>query len=474
MPASPLWKPALSRRSVAIQALFVILLLLVAGFLWTRDQPERVAAGPTFDSRISGDTIYDFATQGPADRTPAEPAGSLLQTRSIHDGNARVIDTEDAHYRFSNPVGYTAEHLFSAANGKLYYAVERRPDPVRPPAVPVPSAPARVSTGAAVRPPSDSEQFLGTFRLQSNSAPASEAAGLKRRAFALINSSAKEVRFRQVPLQGGKPEEGMTIQGDVQGLIGDRVFWIRPRPEEKVAVTRETDLRHRTYWNEETARSDLMLTSLANHTTRCLRHGIFRHTNTTVSESGISWEECAPFPGRPTRFYASAADGSVRSLQTGADNSPGIGGVVEAGNRLYWIAGIPASGPHGSAHAVLMSADKGGTDVRAVVAQRDKHLIDDMLLHAYRDSLYCCLTEAPTITRSDAIRYQYLCRLRPERSDPLEVVYKLPGKSMYCQFGEGYLYFIRTEQKRGLWATLTNDEVGMETQTMTCRVPLAP
>lgn len=66
-----------------------------------------------------------------------------------------------------------------------------------------------------------------------------------------------------------------------------------------------------------------------------------------------------------------------------------------------------------------------------------------------------------------------LCRLNPDRSDPIEIVRKLPSGAVSSQFGGGYLYFVLNEKHRSLWATMTDDDTAEGDSTLTlCRVPL--
>ena len=191
-----------------------------------------------------------------------------------------------------------------------------------------------------------------------------------------------------------------------------------------------------------------------------------------AGEAGISWTEPAPFPTRPTLFYARSSDGSVRSLGTLTKTNQGVERIAETDKRLYWAVPDPAANSQEPFQCVLMSANDDGTDIREVCAQRDKHPIESMALHAYRGSLYCCLTEVPTITKDGTLRQQYLCRLHPERSDPLETLYKLPGKPRIDQFDGGCLYFVWSETKRSVWAAMTNDNVGMDYTDSFCRISL--
>ena len=446
-------RPPISRKSMAGQALFVVVLLLIARFLWMREQPERLMHSPIGYYRISGDTLYlenagmigaqNLSGQG-------EPA---IQAQSIHGGGMRMIVKEDAHYRFYN---LGSPNDFGLAEGKIVYAVEPRPTKL-PPAMENVLAP-------------EPGQFLGTFLPQPTGPQGKGTVGQKRKPLRPTDLPAMDVRFRQVSAQGGSPQDVAPFLHAGTCLVGNHAFWIRSGPEEMVQVTRKQGTQDPTYWTEVTAHSDLMLTSLTDGATRCLRRGILRDTSLTTEESGVVWTEPAPFPGHPTAFYARVSDGSVRSLGILAEENQTLGPIVEVGSRLYWtnIVRYPIQ------LGILMRANLDGTDVHEVFSQRENHPGDVRILHAYRGSLYCCLSGSPKTTRGYAPRNRYLCRLRPERTDPLEILHKLPDNSTNYQFDGGYLYFVWREQKRSLWASLVNEEAGAEILDTLCRLPLDP
>lgn len=177
-------------------------------------------------------------------------------------------------------------------------------------------------------------------------------------------------------------------------------------------------------------------------------------------------------PGNPTLYYASSFDGSVRSLgDVAQDNRYGHRyRCVEAGNRLYWTKLVLVRNQ--PIHFVLMSANKDGSDIREVLTQHDQHPIAYMELHAYRGGLYCFLTETPTLIKGLAVFVQYLCRLHPDRSEPLDILYKMPEHTGGIRFEGGYAYLGGREPKRSLWAILTNDDVVKEFTVKLSRIPL--
>ena len=340
---------------------------------------------------------------------------------------------------------------------KLYYVVE-----------PLPKSIFGVGGGGGG---STSDQFLGTFLRPQNSPPGTNAEQ-KRLDSGPTYLGVRDVRFRQISLHGGTPRDAATFRTARVSLLGNQVFWVRPGPEERSATIRMQEDRNRPYWREVTAHSDLMLTSLTNGVTRCIRHGIPYNTNLHAGEVGVAWIEAAPFPEPPTLFYARVSDGSVRSLGAPAKENEFTNWAskhfAEFGNRLYWLS----VSQNGNDPSVLVSANLNGKDIRNVCTQRDSHPMDVRSLHGYKGNLYCCIVEPPVMSPGVAPRNQYLCRVHPARADPLEIVYQLPKGFAFDQLDGGYLYLIRSELKRSLWATITDDPGGALTVDTHYRISL--
>lgn len=239
------------------------------------------------------------------------------------------------------------------------------------------------------------------------------------------------------------------------------MFWIRPRPEE-VFFVREGH----TDWREETAHSDLMLTSLPDGATRRIFAGVPRSLALIACETGIVWAQPAPFPGPQTRFYASASDSSVRSLGTlSANQRPER--CVEVGGRLLWT--VTTLTPPSELSTTLMSANIDGTDIRSVGTQLRGHPVHIQSLYVYQGSLYSVFTEIPTETgRSVKVTY-YVGRLHPNRSDSVEIVHALPEDAWPIQFDGRYLYFFLEGTHRSFLSILFNAEVGHPEATL-CRI----
>ncbi len=463
----------LSRKSIAGQTLFVIALLLITRFFWMRDQPERLSNLPTSISRIVGNSIYTLTgaySFVPAIRHPGEAFKPSILAQSILAPGTRTIVQEDPRFQFYH---FDTGVPFNVTRGKIYYAIEPlspNGGATSPKFFSSSQVIGEFAAGGSTAVPG--QQNLGDFRIQPIRPSNPGVSGRKP----ALPFPIHEVRFRQIAAQGGSPQDILTLRSGSFCLIEGYVFWVRPSSED---TTRQIS-RPGTTWREETAQSELMLTSLMDGKTRCIRAGIPRDTRLMAGNSGVAWQEPAPFPEPPRLFYARFSDGSVHSLGTVGENKTYLASLMEFGNRLYWKANIVPlpSAQNKPFHAVLMRCNLDGTDTHQVCEEVDKHLIEDLSLHSYQGDLYAYLVEKPTVTEDPSRRKHYLCRLHPDRSDPLEILRKLPGGNATKftsnpQFDGGYLYFVLTEQKRTLWASLTNDDVGAESANTLCRFPLA-
>jgi hypothetical protein len=367
----------------------------------------------------------------------------------------KTLVEEDAHSQISGPGAFGIE------NGELYYVVQPRRQRFNR----GDSGPGGgVATGVGV-------SFLGRYLAPRQPLTTVGTSSAQREVLPEAPLPVRETRIRAISLHGGLPMDRVTLRGERFCLVGSHLFWIRPGPEQTVHVTRGG-----ISWNEVTAHSDLMLTSLAENTTRCIRSGFPRQAAFVPGEAGVTWEEPARFPEKPGLFYASISDGSVRSLGNCAeDQTPEP--VVEYEGRLYWTVsryGTPPGGDFDCSHSVVMSADRSGGDVRTLLTRVGRHVAAAMSLHAYRGGLYCRFTETAAAA-SDRFKDRLrLARLFPERSDPVEIFHSLPNGIVSYQFDGGYLYFVTREEKRSFWSALTaSDECADCTYTL-CRLPLAP
>jgi len=417
-------KPPLSRKSIAGQILFVVALLLVARILWTRNQPERLTkvAQINFNYKIVGDNIYGLGSVEPA-----------IRTQSVHGSRSRTLVPNDPNYPFYSQ---STDSELTIVEGTMYYVVKARS---------IPS--------------SESNAYQGSpsYLLPPNGLPNPPIARQKRAQRTQYPPSADEIKIRQIPLQGGTPHDVATFHTDNLCLVGSHVFWIRPEAEE----TEQVSYQGRKWW-EATAHSDLMLTSLTEGTTRCIHHGIYRHTFLKLQPTGISWIDLAPYPTQLTLFYTNASDGIVHALGPLKNQSPNPSAMdlLELGGRLYW-----------STNQGLMSSTLDGTDIREILKPSEKHMVPLQAPFLYRNSLYFYMQEESRSPKDQPPTY--LCRLHPDQSDPLEIVRKLPALTTYTP-SDGYLYFDRKEQHGSLWATLTNDDANETTEYVLCRIPMQP
>lgn len=452
-------------QSVVGQSLFVVMMLLIAGFLWRRQQLERLSPTIMTADSIGGVALTDdtryLITTGAVGMRAAE---TTVQAQSLRSGEIRTLCKEAPPY-----IAESSRTAAGVWEGSLYYAirVNHIPD-LKPGTSGLPGSPSgakfavsAVSTGKNGAPVVSGNEGpgIGTFLLQPQS-PATTIPGQTRVISSTKENPAPQVLFRQVALQGGTPRTVATLQGDTFCLAANSVFWIKPAQEETARVTQGENPQTRLRWTETSAHSDLMLTSLADGATRCIRHGIPRHILLTRCQAGMSWKEPSPYPAPPRLLYARVADGSVVALGTITnDQNPPL--CVEVGKRLYWV-----DAPH---EYTLMSANLDGSSLRVVEGIKERHQIGTLLLYGYKGSLYGCLQE---MNPGGAEAYPLsLCKLHPDRQDPVEILRKISGKGVATdaisnmQFGGGYLYFQLLDQP-GLWSS----DVGVR-QTL-CRIPL--
>ena len=443
MPATASTKPPISWKSLFWQTLFVMTLLITARLLWIAYQPERLTTIAMENYKISDDHIYGLFAPAVSRRTEMVPWGMNydssrygIQVQSIHNPSLRTLVSNDPNYPFCQP------YTLGVAVGNLYYAVRPR---------------------SMSKPPLETGPFGNAFFLSPQSSLTTGNLGPARTQRKQYPPKAEEVRFRGVSIQGETPREVVTLHGNSFCLIGSHVFWIRAAREETAKVH-----QGQVSWWEATAHSDLMLTSLSDGSTRCIRQGIYRYTPLTVQETGITWTQIAPYPQKPTLFYARASDGVVRSLSMIDDLNPQS--LREFGGRLYWTISTAPSEGFAYSRQILMSSRLDGADVREVLSQIQTHPIVYLLLYPYQNSLYACLHVARQ--NSNGHGQSFLCRLHPDQPEPLEILRKLPAGTRFAQFDGGYLYGVSHERQRSLWASLLDDNTDQSLNSTLCRIPL--
>lgn len=433
-------KPSLSKKSLIGQALFVVALLLLGRFLWMRQQPEHLQMTPSIDVSLGFIALTESTCYLPQKSGFGLRAGeTAICAQSLQTGELREIAKESSQYA----IYALAPEDALVSHGNLYYTAAVHN---------VSQAPQERDnivtwsrrTGGYIGSRSivlaenaNKGSDMGFFLMPP---PGSAVVADSKR----ISLETREIfppgyQVRQVALSGGTPQDAPIPPGSGFVLCADHVFWIRPAVEQTAEVVQGETPQARKHWKEMTARSDLMLTSLPDGATRCIRHGIYGSTLLIAGPSGISWWEPALYPRPNEFFYARAADGRVTALgarPVGKDVSP----CVEMGGRLYWTDWNTAS-----ESVTVMSAALDGSDrheVPGIVANRQ---IGHLQLYPYRGNLYGYMQE--TSARGQEDYPISLCRIHPDRPDPIEIVRKISGRGVAVdavsnlQFSGGYLYF---------------------------------
>jgi len=381
---------------MAWQAVFVVFMVGLTCFIWTRERPERLQHSFSGNYRIAQDKMYQLITH--SGYMPRD-SKMLIEVQEMRGTNAWMLVEEREPFQFIN---HNTFNVFTIEGDSLYYALE--PRPWRP----------NFGKGYA-----GGDVNAVPTRQMVDATPTEQTAPVT-----------KTVRFRKVALRGGPSQDLMTLQGERFCLVGSHVFWLRSSQTPGVGTSPRPPQ----------PRSDLMLTSLADGSTHCIRTGIASNTTLVGGETGVSWKEFAPASSTAMLFYSSVSDGSPRLLET-TEGTQAPPRCLEYRDRVYWMAERPEKERTVAPHPALMSAGRESADRREVCAQMEKHRVADLSLHLYQGNLYCCLAEAPTAEEGDAKGAHDLCCVHPERSDPMEILYRLPQRSLEYHFDEGYFYF---------------------------------
>jgi len=154
---------------------------------------------------------------------------------------------------------------------------------------------------------------------------------------------------------------------------------------------------------------------------------------------------------------------------------------VEYEGRMYWFDyETPDSGSDGEKWNVdrLMSANLDGSDrrivsslipIRRTAQSWGFDTFSGATIKIYHGSMYC-IFQPTTAKLSSQYEGAYLCRIHPERAEPVDILYALPNGASQIRFDEGYLYFALAESTRSAWARLTSDAANVESAYTLCRV----
>lgn len=449
-------KPVVNRKSVLWQTLFVIAMLLVMRYLWTHSRPEPLGITdiPSENALIVGDDLYGVTGRG------SRSGGMAVEVTSVSSGQKREIAAESADILFSSLP------QLSIAGGNLYYAVYPRPKNT--------SFMGGVPAGGSGR----VQKFLGTFLRSPQKAPDTVMRRLPVPTKGVFSSAGQEIRIRQASLQGGAPRDVMTLHCGTTCLLRSHLFWIRLGADESFNVTLLHQKGTVTYWTEVTPHCDVMETSLTDGTTRCIRSGVPLDTHLHLEEEGVSWQEPALYPNPPALCYA-REDGSVRSLgalEKGMDRyrPSNEKWIAESGDRIYWqdVFSIAPEMNAGYTYK-LMSARLDGTDRKEICSQWRGRPIEFLMLHSYQGALYACVGGAPEMVQGKPARTMMICRVHPERTDPLEVVRTVPEGFGARMFNGNMLYLSHQYKHRSFWANLTNDDAGVVYKSALYRIPFS-
>jgi hypothetical protein len=224
---------------------------------------------------------------------------------------------------------------------------------------------------------------------------------------------------------------------------------------------REQSGQKQEQWLEKSAHSDLMLTSLADGATRCIRHGISTDTTMVEGNAGVCWFEPAVFPHQPTIFYARAYDGAVYAQGT-LDGHRTLNHYVEFKNRLYWVNPFTVT-------SAPMSSNLDGTDLREVRDPGNNYVLSSQICTIYQGNLYFEVFEGSENDKNRSLAFPKLCRFHPERTDPIEILRSVPLGGSY-QFDGKYIYFIQGHHN--VWSVLTHYNNAASSPPTLCRVLL--
>ncbi len=451
---TPSKKPKLSARTLLIQAAAVAAVVFVAWILSHRDQPERLrhaatAEAPQFGTVANG-TIFRASDHNTGD------VAATIRACPVNGVAEQILVQEDPRFSFASPPAVSISDgvvRYGVADGDSQAGESALPRPARPGGYPKPNW--RGVNGAK---PTGPLRYLGVFAQP----PHGEAAPGTRTPIPMDLPLIETLHFRQVSERGGPVSNLATIRGTNLTIIRSHVFWNRPAPDNRFAVTLGSD-----EWTEVDGHTDLMLTDLATGTTRRVAGGLPSYYDLTAGNDGVFWTKTHPYPDRDRElFYAGAADGVVHHLGRIEPNQVPAWSV-EDGGALYWFISGTRSDP-----AILMAADLKGGKVGPVFERGDPPFggVAGECIGSFRGYLFL-VVKGEEASR-DANPLAYLCRIPANRHRRVEVLRQLPGDTYGYHFDRGYLYYNLIERERGLLQTISGDSAGQGRTNTLCRVPL--
>lgn len=474
-----------------------VLLLVVFGvavwFVYKSRQPEQLMDLTMIRRHwITHGQLY-WIQQDPFNARQPRTNGTTIYAMPVTGGTPRVVAREDSR----QIAGDVNNDSLIFTDTSLFYKTVPPPPPGRTGTV--------VGMGGSMA----ISVHLGDFLAPNRHFSVSHAPWEKRQILPSIPEKSLqdppiEIHLKRVPLSGGTPQEVARIPGHVwsQGepivVSGQNVYWLRNRPGERMQVTTEADKDQigralaeklketgtagsgnpKTFVHDEViGHSDLMVTSMKDGSARVLRsglsgYGIFGGAN------AVFWTEPRVYPDlRQSLYMLHLPDEQIRCLTT-SDPARDIRPAEYQGG-FYW-QDIGREYDRGNPPRVIgttariLRARPEDTEARPVLSLEQPGFLAATGPFAQEGQLYLLFKE-PVKPNMDAdLERQpfWLCRLHPERAQPLEKIRTLPGDAYDFHFDQDYLYFERKREIRSLWDTLTNDEVNTRRQDTLYRVSL--
>ncbi|HZT40608.1 MAG TPA: hypothetical protein VFA07_00395 [Chthonomonadaceae bacterium] len=436
-------------RRVRWQGLVWLLPLLCAGgvvyILYFRHRPECFPGGFSGDvGQIQDGQKYWLS-------------GNTILAQSVTGGTIREVVREDTRAEVDAVAG-----IQITGGSVFYFAMSPSRRPVKNP--------------GGLRPsPFPASRFLGVYRASPHKASSQELSREKQVVLPVSQTLTESTgRFRSVPVQGGAPRDlTARIEGSAC-LAGGYAYWIQKRPDGMVQIASGG-----VTWEEMTGHSDLMATTLADGSLHKLSTVLPMNSVLLAGPNGVFWTEPRPFPhSGQDLYYYRAGDAKLYTILDYRGDP--FGPPTEFKDRLYWFAtNKPPHWPNLDWSADrLVSARLDGSDLREVFlpAARMRFPVlwrlRSSFLQVYRGHLYGLFRDQPSGVSPVLGNPRYLCRIDPDRSDPVEDVFTLPSGSANCTVDGDSFYFTHLEEDRPFLDRLTGDEAHIGYKQTLCRIRL--